>query len=233
MPKTKSKKRKLNHGQPNRQGNSELTHEEIWDDSALLRSWNDAVAEYEFYHSIHAKGQNLDEVLKQYEADAETGEVLAEAQAAVEEGDVEDEDGEIAEEGEIEDDDVSEIAQVGKEVDMESAESVGHETQTPPPVNVGNTAKLPFQGDTSNQTLQRQPSRANGTNTTPSSLPKTGPSLAANPDATPVDAIGSSDELHSQTLENIKMAYYWAGYYSGLFDGQRQSQTPTKPQDHA
>jgi hypothetical protein len=26
-----------------------------------------------------------------------------------------------------------------------------------------------------------------------------------------------------QTLENIKMAYYWAGYYSGLYDGQRQS----------
>jgi hypothetical protein len=31
-----------------------------------------------------------------------------------------------------------------------------------------------------------------------------------------------------QTLENIKMAYYWAGYYSGLYDGQRQVQVQTK-----
>jgi len=27
-----------------------------------------------------------------------------------------------------------------------------------------------------------------------------------------------------QTLENLKMAYYWAGYYSGLYDGQQQAQ---------
>lgn len=32
-----------------------------------------------------------------------------------------------------------------------------------------------------------------------------------------------------QTLENIKMAYYWAGYYSGLYDGQRQAQASAPP----
>ena len=29
----------------------------------------------------------------------------------------------------------------------------------------------------------------------------------------------------NETLENVKMAYYWAGYYSGLYDQQRQQGT--------
>lgn len=29
-----------------------MSHEEIWDDSALLRSWDDAVKEYEVSRSI-------------------------------------------------------------------------------------------------------------------------------------------------------------------------------------
>lgn len=33
---------------------------------------------------------------------------------------------------------------------------------------------------------------------------------------------GASGEMGAdQLLENVKMAYYWAGYYSGLYDGQR------------
>ncbi|KAK0386912.1 hypothetical protein NLU13_5225 [Sarocladium strictum] len=36
-----------------------LTQEEIWDDSALIDSWNDALEEYKKYHSIHAKGGSL------------------------------------------------------------------------------------------------------------------------------------------------------------------------------
>ncbi|KAJ5134019.1 hypothetical protein N7448_000959, partial [Penicillium atrosanguineum] len=45
----------------------DLTHEEIWDDSALVRSWDDAVEEYQLYHSIQAKGENVEDVLKQAE----------------------------------------------------------------------------------------------------------------------------------------------------------------------
>ncbi|KAL1999844.1 hypothetical protein VTN02DRAFT_3887 [Thermoascus thermophilus] len=50
--------------------NRELTHEEIWDDSALVRSWDEAVAEYKLYHSIHAKGENVEDVLRRAEAEA-------------------------------------------------------------------------------------------------------------------------------------------------------------------
>lgn len=59
-----------------------LDDAEIWDDSALLRSWDEAVAEYEvseiqrycfqedsdsvqYYHSIHARGEDVEEVLRQ------------------------------------------------------------------------------------------------------------------------------------------------------------------------
>ncbi|KAI1842720.1 hypothetical protein JX266_011041 [Neoarthrinium moseri] len=45
-----------------------LTHEEIWDDSSLVNSWNDALEEYKKYHSIHSKGGNVDDILQQNEA---------------------------------------------------------------------------------------------------------------------------------------------------------------------
>jgi hypothetical protein len=45
----------------------DLTHEEIWDDSALVRSWDDAVEEYQLYHSIQAKGENVEDILRQAE----------------------------------------------------------------------------------------------------------------------------------------------------------------------
>ncbi|KAI9376523.1 hypothetical protein BJX61DRAFT_489604 [Aspergillus egyptiacus] len=48
-----------------------LTQEEIWDDSALVQSWDEAVEEYKLYHSIHAKGENVEDVLREAEAAAE------------------------------------------------------------------------------------------------------------------------------------------------------------------
>ncbi|KAJ0414977.1 hypothetical protein BJY00DRAFT_294189 [Aspergillus carlsbadensis] len=57
-----------------------LTQEEIWDDSALVRSWDEAVEEYRLYHSIHAKGENVEDVLREAEAAAQAE---AEAEAAI------------------------------------------------------------------------------------------------------------------------------------------------------
>uniref|UniRef100_A0A0B7K124 Survival Motor Neuron Gemin2-binding domain-containing protein n=1 Tax=Bionectria ochroleuca TaxID=29856 RepID=A0A0B7K124_BIOOC len=50
------------------QASSGLTHDEIWDDSALIESWNDALAEYKKYHSIHAKGGTLEDLERAAEA---------------------------------------------------------------------------------------------------------------------------------------------------------------------
>ncbi|KAH7259683.1 uncharacterized protein BKA55DRAFT_687977 [Fusarium redolens] len=48
-----------------------LTQEEIWDDSALIDSWNEALQEYKKYHSIHAKGGSVRELEPQNRAEAE------------------------------------------------------------------------------------------------------------------------------------------------------------------
>ena len=57
---------------------------------------------------------------------------------------------------------------------------------------------------------------------TAANAPLIGPSLP--PDKLVPDGQTHSTPSADQTLENIKMAYYWAGYYSGLYDGQRQAQ---------
>jgi len=37
-----------------------MSHAEIWDDSALVESWNEALMEYEYYHSLHARGEKVE-----------------------------------------------------------------------------------------------------------------------------------------------------------------------------
>ncbi|KAF2085847.1 hypothetical protein K490DRAFT_23504, partial [Saccharata proteae CBS 121410] len=45
----------------------DLLDKDLWDDSALVRSWNDALIEYKKYHSIQARGENVEDVLKNSE----------------------------------------------------------------------------------------------------------------------------------------------------------------------
>ncbi|KAG4429925.1 hypothetical protein IFR05_014586 [Cadophora sp. M221] len=44
--------------------NSNVSHSQIWDDSSLVNSWNDALEEYKKYHSIKARGEDVESVLK-------------------------------------------------------------------------------------------------------------------------------------------------------------------------
>ncbi|KAI9771336.1 MAG: hypothetical protein M1840_002306 [Geoglossum simile] len=44
-----------------------LSQEEIWDDSSLLQSWDEALNEYKLYHSIHVRGQTVEEYLESEE----------------------------------------------------------------------------------------------------------------------------------------------------------------------
>ncbi|KAI0872453.1 hypothetical protein GGS24DRAFT_502779 [Hypoxylon argillaceum] len=45
-------------------GEQNLSHDEIWDDSALIDSWDQALEEYKKYHSIHRNGGNVNDLLK-------------------------------------------------------------------------------------------------------------------------------------------------------------------------
>jgi hypothetical protein len=60
-----------------------MTHAEMWDDSTLVDSWNEALDEYkvrnwshddnvgantsEFYHSIHARGEKVEDILRAHD----------------------------------------------------------------------------------------------------------------------------------------------------------------------
>lgn len=67
-------------------GSNQLSDKEIWDDSALQNSWNEALQEYNVwkshdhpqldsifadftkrYHSIHARGEKVEDVLREFE----------------------------------------------------------------------------------------------------------------------------------------------------------------------
>ncbi|KAH9908103.1 hypothetical protein F4778DRAFT_777466 [Xylariomycetidae sp. FL2044] len=39
-----------------------LSHNEMWDDTVLVDSWNEALEEYKKYHSIHRHGGNVDDL---------------------------------------------------------------------------------------------------------------------------------------------------------------------------
>ncbi|RAL16518.1 uncharacterized protein BO97DRAFT_402911 [Aspergillus homomorphus CBS 101889] len=58
-----------------KKANKPLTQEEIWDDSALVQSWDEAVEEYKLYHSIQARGENVEDLLKEAEAVEDSQEV--------------------------------------------------------------------------------------------------------------------------------------------------------------
>ncbi|EHY56168.1 hypothetical protein ABEF92_005432 [Exophiala dermatitidis] len=233
----KNKKAKTKH-YPSK-NSAELSQAEIWDDSALIRSWNDAVAEYEYYHSIHARGEDVEEILRKAEMDelAENGTgalstewqqvnsgqtdlesdarpisgstaVAAGATAAGRASPESQEDGEI-EDGELEDDLEAAREALSRKVLQTELSAPQVPAETPAEQEIS-------QHVAENMASQVPSSSAN------KPKPMIGPSL---PPAA-VEAPGPSAE---QTLENIKMAYYWAGYYSGLYDGQRQAQASAPP----
>lgn len=164
-----------------------LSDAEIWDDSALIRSWDEAVAEYEYYHSIHARGEDVEEVLRRAELEEKIGskspantngnQVTESAAASMDE---EYEDGEI--EGEY----LEESVAAAVENDVPDHES--KDVAAAPSVTNSNT-------------------RTNN--------PKS----------------SASSKGSDQVLENIKMAYWWAGYYSGLYEGQQQATDTTASEE--
>ena len=107
-----------------------LAHAEVWDDTALVQSWEDALEEYKvrappshtliclltfskLYHSIHAKGERVEDVIKSAEredreinGDANGVSVTGEEGEAVEDRNEGLEDGEL-EDGELEEEPVN------------------------------------------------------------------------------------------------------------------------------
>ncbi|KAK4541274.1 hypothetical protein LTR36_008190 [Oleoguttula mirabilis] len=137
----------------------DLSHEEVWDDSALVNSWNDALEEYKKYHSLAAKGEMVDLVLDKAEAGL---------------------------------------------LDEEEPETVKPEQPTRP---------------------QKQPPLTNGdavqaTSDGPTAAGAQTPHAQAAPATMPLALLNN---VQDDGLKNIMMSWYYAGYYTGLYEGQQKA----------
>ncbi|KAJ6030124.1 hypothetical protein N7499_012542, partial [Penicillium canescens] len=139
-----------------------LTQEEIWDDSALLQSWDEAVEEYQLYHSIHAKGENVEDVLREAE---ESGLIV---------------------EGEI----------IEAEVEVDAAENDAITGNEDTSMNIDEPAQA------------SQPVNGPGPEVSTTAPPMPHPAMA---------------NVQDEALKNLMMSWYYAGYYTGVYEGQQQA----------
>ncbi|KAK4240281.1 hypothetical protein C8A03DRAFT_42157 [Achaetomium macrosporum] len=152
------------------------THEEIWDDSALVDSWNHALEEYKKYHSIHAKGGSVDDVrngaddLTRPNAKPETGEAGEPIAADEEEGEVD------------------------ETVPMDESDETSHPTISDAQGSVD--AK-----------------KADGIQA--SGAAPMGPQML----------LGS---VQDEELRKLLMSWYYAGYYTGIYEGKQQALRETE-----
>ncbi|OAF59632.1 hypothetical protein VC83_03988 [Pseudogymnoascus destructans] len=157
-----------------------MSHNEIWDDSACVDSWNEALEEYKHYHSLHARGEKVEDAIADYEneSNSKTAERITQENGAPEETDasmiLEDSEGPRVRKGE-----------------ENSSSQQEHEVSDK--VSLG-------EGD--------------GQSTT---KPNGGTSSAQPP--LPQHLIGA---VGDENLKNLLMSWYYAGYYTGLYEGQQK-----------
>ncbi|GAQ07812.1 survival motor neuron-like protein 1 [Aspergillus lentulus] len=158
--------------------NRPLSQEEIWDDSALVQSWDEAVEEYKLYHSIHAKGENVEDVLREAEAAERAGL---------------DQDGQQPDEAvdAMEDDDAA-AATASATAEQSSSMQVPDAAEEHP---------TPTDHQPSGPKHPTQPAPVGG---------------AAMPHA-------ALAQVQDEGLKNLMMAWYFAGYYTGLYEGQQRA----------
>ncbi|MDI1487228.1 MAG: hypothetical protein OHK93_006497 [Ramalina farinacea] len=198
-----------------------LTHAEIWDDTALVQSWEEALKEYkvisqasastnvlaqilQLYHSIHAKGERVEDVIKEMEENAD-GDALPGPHDSF---------SPLIDNNE---------AVAGMDEDLEEGEFEEKPTDACDLVNGthGNNSTAPIQHEDmpASNTSQIQP-----------------PSISV-----PTAALNGGDWntyldhvpllilnlVNNDAIKNLMLSWYWAGYYTGLHEGQQQA-TPTQ-----
>ncbi|TKX18508.1 hypothetical protein C1H76_9297 [Elsinoe australis] len=140
---------------------------ETWDDTELVDSWNDALEEYKKYHSIAAKGENIDELVRKFEEEVKKPSVQ----------------GPPAEDLPNGHDDEDEY--------MPEAD-----------------------GMSTGQVAQEQPG------TTTSNLDTHYEPRAQVSSQMPQALLGA---VQDENMRNLMMSWYYAGYYTGLLEGQQKA----------
>ncbi|KAL9109626.1 MAG: hypothetical protein Q9187_008145, partial [Circinaria calcarea] len=138
-----------------------LSQAEIWDDSALLQSWDDALGEYKLYHSIYARDERVEDVIREAEAEEEKGDGDADLQmnesaAPLDQGN-KDED---LEDGEVEDHEQASIPpdskppQVALSSEPYSPRPQSETKTTNPPSGVPGLPQTVIDGSSQNEALK-------------------------------------------------------------------------------
>ncbi|KAK2861379.1 hypothetical protein FQN49_004252 [Arthroderma sp. PD_2] len=168
--------------------NKPLTQEEIWDDSALIQSWEEAAEEYKLYHSIQAKGQKVEDVLREAESsNGNEDDMQIEASTEVDAID-------------------GHAVKLSETVTVEELDGKTKHTGAQLP---GHIADDTIPGAT---TESDQPPVAGSASGTFASMPQMVINGAPNPSS-----------IQDEGLKNLMMSWYFAGYYTGLYEGQQRA----------
>ncbi|TAQ91479.1 hypothetical protein B7494_g244 [Chlorociboria aeruginascens] len=152
-------------------GQEKISHDEIWDDSTFVDSWNDALEEYKHYHSIHARGEKVQDVLKSHDQKTNG----------------------LSKEIDYEQNQVYEELVKDSHVKSTSAESVD------------------FVAGNKHKNMDKDNDQSQASDNGDSKAP-----------VVPQHLIG---QVHDENLKNLLMSWYYAGYYTGLHEGQSRAET--------
>ncbi|MCJ1310575.1 hypothetical protein MMC25_004240 [Agyrium rufum] len=151
-----------------------------WDDSALIRSWDEALEEYKLYHSIHARGERIEDVLQAHADGAKAEPTQFHSHPTADE-------------------------------DMEDGEVYPKSKQTGPNFEVNGRR------DAQQEVIQDERLQ--------SSQPEQQTRLASDHLSQTKETIPSSlarNSTQDDSMKNLMMSWYWAGYYTGLHEGSTQ-----------
>ncbi|KAI4732360.1 hypothetical protein E4T50_17058 [Aureobasidium sp. EXF-12298] len=162
--------------------NTKPSDNEIWDDSALIQSWNEALEEYKKYHSMSARGERIEEVLDVVEKEEE-----AQSTANLKVDHLDTTTG------------LPQWETVEEEYTPEQAQEIVQELNA--------------------QDSKAQPADAQPVNTSDQAPP-----------------LGISqvllDSVQDESLKALMTSWYFAGYYTGLYEGQRKAQAAQEHPSH-
>ncbi|KAG9234816.1 hypothetical protein BJ875DRAFT_375690 [Amylocarpus encephaloides] len=167
--------------------NAEASHEEVWDDSVLVDSWNDAVEEYRQYHSIKSRGEDTDVILKAHEIQSKA--LFVKTLSWIEPKSLPSFSGEKMDSG---------------DGGLAEQPSIDQPPQNDMPDEIIGPDKVASLAEEEMSVL----------NQTTGSGSSKGPAVPA----LPQHLIG---QAHDGKLKNLLMSWYYAGYYTGLYEGQQ------------
>ncbi|KAM7217769.1 hypothetical protein V8F06_006903 [Rhypophila decipiens] len=167
----------------------------VWDDSALVDSWNEALQEYNKYHSIKAKGGTVEDIEGELKA------VRAKWDAKPEQ--------ETEDAGEPINMEVEQESSVMDGVSTSKSDETPLAKEEPSTTPNHNVTTVSEEDQKQQQGTAPQP---------PLPAPAADPRAAA---FGPQTVLGT---VQDEGLKKVLLAWYYAGYYTGLMEGQQQSQ---------